>query len=102
MVGYSSRGPSNRPCPGRAGDPSTRQTSNRIRRTFTPHHHHINMAEMEIDTGDGILEKAALDGSMDYSAWPELLHTVLSRIEKVSLPRRPISDLAGLRCSCPI
>ncbi|KAH6651171.1 hypothetical protein F5144DRAFT_626116 [Chaetomium tenue] len=51
------------------------------------------MAEMEIDTGDGILEKAALDGSMDYSAWPELLHTVLSRIEKIAHTEFPIPNI---------
>ncbi|KAL2198904.1 hypothetical protein P885DRAFT_75313 [Corynascus similis CBS 632.67] len=42
------------------------------------------MAEMEMEAGDDILTRAAADGSMDYSAWPELLPTVLARIEKIA------------------
>ncbi|KAJ4290746.1 hypothetical protein N0V88_006495 [Collariella sp. IMI 366227] len=37
---------------------------------------------MEMDFGDDVLRKAALDGSMDYSAWPQLLPTVLERIQE--------------------
>ncbi|KAK3299962.1 uncharacterized protein B0H64DRAFT_437161 [Chaetomium fimeti] len=51
------------------------------------------MAEMEIDTGDDVLRKAALDGSMDYSLWPELLPTVLSRIEKIAHTEFPIPNI---------
>ncbi|KAK4100731.1 hypothetical protein N658DRAFT_486737 [Parathielavia hyrcaniae] len=45
---------------------------------------------MEIDTGDDVLGKAALDGSMDYSAWPRLLPSVLARIEKIAHTEFPI------------
>ncbi|KAH6853345.1 hypothetical protein B0I37DRAFT_4259 [Chaetomium sp. MPI-CAGE-AT-0009] len=51
------------------------------------------MAEMEIDTGNDILGKSALDGSMDYSAWPELLQIVLSRIEKIAHTEFPIPNI---------
>ncbi|KAL1839871.1 hypothetical protein VTJ49DRAFT_1057 [Mycothermus thermophilus] len=39
---------------------------------------------MESDTADKILSQAALDGSMDYAVWPELLPVVLARIEKIA------------------
>ncbi|KAK4155571.1 hypothetical protein C8A00DRAFT_31617 [Chaetomidium leptoderma] len=48
---------------------------------------------MEMETGDDILRKAALDGSMDYSAWPDLLPTVLAHIEKIAHTEFPIPNI---------
>ncbi|KAK4129662.1 hypothetical protein N657DRAFT_610234 [Parathielavia appendiculata] len=53
---------------------------------------------MEIDTGDDVLRKAALDGSMDYSAWPDLLPTVLARIEKIAHTEFPIPAVPPPPC----
>ncbi|KAK4241814.1 hypothetical protein C8A03DRAFT_29980 [Achaetomium macrosporum] len=49
---------------------------------------------MEIEAGDDILRKAAQDGSMDYAAWPDLLPTVLARIEKIAHTEFPIPAIA--------
>ncbi|KUI62984.1 hypothetical protein VP1G_10108 [Cytospora mali] len=50
--------------------------------------------EMEMETDDETLVKLAAGGSMDYSAWPLLLSTIVSRIEKIAhndfpIPRIP-------------
>ncbi|KAH8883660.1 hypothetical protein GQ53DRAFT_811420 [Thozetella sp. PMI_491] len=42
------------------------------------------MAAMEIGTDDDILRRVASDGTMDYSSWPALLPTVVSRIEETA------------------
>ncbi|KAK4191865.1 hypothetical protein QBC35DRAFT_486171 [Podospora australis] len=57
------------------------------------------MAEMEIDTHDDILRKVALDGSMDYSSWPELLPDVLERIEKIANTVFPIPHIPPPRAA---
>ncbi|KAK0659726.1 hypothetical protein QBC41DRAFT_331400 [Cercophora samala] len=51
------------------------------------------MTEMDIDTGDDLLRKVALDGSMDYSGWPALLPELVARIEKIANTEFPIPRL---------
>ncbi|ROW07978.1 hypothetical protein VMCG_03641 [Cytospora schulzeri] len=46
--------------------------------------------EMEMETDDETLVKLAAGGSMDYSTWPLLLSTIVSRIEKIAYNDFPI------------
>ncbi|KAK3905870.1 hypothetical protein C8A05DRAFT_41255 [Staphylotrichum tortipilum] len=48
---------------------------------------------MDAGNGDDILAKAAQDGSMDYSAWPQLLPVILARIEQTAHTAFPIPKL---------
>ncbi|KAK4144773.1 uncharacterized protein C8A04DRAFT_27497 [Dichotomopilus funicola] len=50
---------------------------------------------METESADDILRKAALDGSMDYSTWPDLLPVILARIEKTAHTEFSIPNLSG-------
>lgn len=45
---------------------------------------------MEMETDDETLVKLAAGGSMDYSLWPLLLSTIVSRIEKIAYNDFPI------------
>ncbi|KAM7209008.1 hypothetical protein V8F20_000617 [Naviculisporaceae sp. PSN 640] len=51
------------------------------------------MSEMEIDPDEGILNRAAQDGSMNYSAWPGLLPALIERIEKTAHNDFPIPSI---------
>ncbi|KAK0657694.1 hypothetical protein B0T16DRAFT_402332 [Cercophora newfieldiana] len=51
------------------------------------------MAEMEIETDDDILRRVAIDGSMDYTSWPALLLTIVSRIEQIAHNDFPIPHI---------